>query len=471
MTPMATRRTAILIAALLPISLYAQAAAEYRPVESLPMRSSQIPGPYSGSVSDLAAQATTVLTIRSTVELALRNNLAILVGTQVSEEARGYALSTLSALLPQSFLQVNETVQRINLAQYGFRANDPLVGPYSVFESRVSVAQPILDRRALLSYRASRERVRTSQLDLATARELVTAAAAAAYLQAATALANIESEKKQLATARILYDQARELRAAGASPAIDVLRAQVSLRAREQNLLDATNQYGQALLTIARITGLPNEQPVRLSAPLVFRETPVPDQERAREQAFAHRPEYQVAQSELRTAQLDREAAKAGYLPTVGVSGNYGVVGAAPASAAQTYAASIAFTVPVFQGRRVEGETTAATAKVRQRQAELENIRARIDEEIRRVRLDLKTLAERSRVAQDRLAVADDTLAQAVERFKEGVTTNLEVVQAQADVAAANQDVISTVYLYFEKRVEFGRAIGNTLSAIAVLQP
>ena len=62
-------------------------------------------------------------------------------------------------------------------------------------------------------------------------------------------------------TAQALYDQASDQVKAGTSPAIDALRARVELQTRQQQLIQAKNDFAIQKLSLARTIGLaPGQQ-------------------------------------------------------------------------------------------------------------------------------------------------------------------------------------------------------------------
>ena len=75
----------------------------------------------------------------------------MLTAAQGARRADGGRWSALADLLPSVAGRVSDSRQTINLAAFGFPlppGTPSLVGPFSVFDARVAVSQPILDLRA-----------------------------------------------------------------------------------------------------------------------------------------------------------------------------------------------------------------------------------------------------------------------------------------------------------------------------------
>jgi len=102
----------------------------------------------------------------------------------------------------------------------------------------------------------------------------------------------------------------------------------------------------------------------------------------------------------------------------------------------------------------------ADIARLDLRQAELADLKGRIEYEIRSALLELKAVTELLKAAESRVALADAQLRQATDRFAAGVASNLEVVEAQEAVATASESRIGTLYIYNSAKAALARAMG-----------
>lgn len=113
--------------------------------------------------------------------------------------------------------------------------------------------------------RAAVENERTASFSVQDARELVVLGAGNQYLIALADAARVDTAKAQLATAQAVFQQAEDMKKAGVSPGIDVVRAQVQMQAQQQRLLAAQNQFEQQKMRLARAIGLPLSQQFELT--------------------------------------------------------------------------------------------------------------------------------------------------------------------------------------------------------------
>jgi outer membrane protein TolC len=253
---------------------------------------------------------------------------------------------------------------------------------------------------------------------------------------------------------------------AGMVPGIDLLRAQVEAQVEQQRVIAATNQFETQKLQLARIIGLPvgqqfqlvNNIPLTPSAPMTL--------EQALERAYRDRPDYQSAKATLRAAEQSKRAAGAEALPSLQLSGDYGVLGRRPTESHGTFTASAGLKIPIFQGGRVRGDVMQADALLKRRQSELDDMRGRIEYEIRTAFLDLQSAADQVKVAQSAQQLAQETLVQAQDRFRAGVTNNIEVVQAQQSIALTNENFISSTFIYNVAKLELARSLGIAERAV-----
>jgi outer membrane protein TolC len=408
------------------------------------------------------------LTFSDAIERALRQNLAGLLSEYNTVAARGQKWQQLSALLPNIGADVQESAQKVSLEAEGLRSGGPfgnnvprVLGPFSFFDVRASATERVFDWRAIQSYRASAIGENVARLSLKDARDLVVLATGNAYLQALAGEARVETAQAQLQSAQALYKKAVAQQQAGVAPAIDTLRAQVESQARQQKFIAATNDFAKQKLSLARVIGLATGQEFDLADKAPYEAFPIPDVETSVQRAYTLRSDYKAARERLLAAQLERNAATAGYFPTLDMAVNFGEIGAVPGDILPTYGIAGILNIPIFQGGRVHADVLRADAKLREAQARMADVRGQIDQDIRNALLDLKSSAEQVEVAQSSVDLAEQALAQSQDRFSAGVTDNLEVVQAQEAVAAAHESFISSLYLHNLAKVSFARALGR----------
>lgn len=426
-----------------------------------------VPDAFHGSVPQGTATAEPLpLSVADTLERALQFNLGLLLQEETQKAAHGARWRALADMLPNLRGSVSERRQVINLEAYGFPAPDPIVGPFNVFDARVGVSQRIFDLTALNSSRAASYTEKAEALGIRSARELVVLVSVNLYLEAQSAASRIEVARAQLETADVLHRQAENLKRSGIVAGIDVLRADAEVQRQRQRLIVAQNEFEKAKLRIGRAIGLPAGQPIRLTTDIPYAPlAPVPLEQALRD-AYTNRPDYLAAAQRLAAAEARARAASAERLPTLSVDADYGTIGQQIANAHPTYSMGAVLRVPIFEGGRAQGKILEADAEVRQLRAAYDDLRGRIDEEVRAAMLDVGAAAQQVETARTTVDLATQELAQARDRFAAGVSDTIEVTRAQESLARASEDYISALYQHNVAKATLARAVGLAESAI-----
>jgi len=420
--------------------------------------------PFAGSLPQGKAIGEVIdLTIDQALDMGLKYNLGLYLSDRVTEQARAARLKTLSDLLPNVSGSVTEQIQRINLKAFGFKfAGFPSsVGPFGLFELQANGYWNFGDLSKIDSYRAAKQNVQAAQFSYKDARDTVVLAVGANYLLTIAAESRVAAVDAQVRTAQALYQLALDQENAGLAPQIDTLRARVQLQTQQQILISAQNDLEKQRISLARVIGLPVLQKFRLVNRVPYHPIPEVDVNTAYDRALQTRADYQAALASLRAAQLSRSAAWKEHLPTLGTSTDYGVLGYTPSSLGPNYTAAATLKIPVFQGEKVKADVEQADSILKQRQAQVDNLRAAIEQDVQDALLDLKAAAREVDVAKIGLDLAEQTVAQSQDRFAAGVTNNVEVIQAQQQLAIANDQYIASLYAHNIAKVLLARAVGN----------
>ncbi len=419
---------------------------------------------FSGSIPQGKATNETIeLTIEDALDRGLKYNLGLFLSDQTTAEARAAKLQSLTALLPNINGSFGEELQRINLKSFGFKfAGFPSsVGPFGLTTTSATGSWTPLDLASIDKYRAAGETVKAAQFNYLDARDTVVLSVGANYLLVIAQESRLEATKAELQTAQALYQLASDQETAGLAPNIDTLRARVQLQAQQEAVITAQNDLEKQRIALARVIGLPVRQKFKLVNRVPYH--PVPDVllSGATELALQTRSDYKAAQAQVRAAELRKAAAWKGRLPSIGVSGTYGVLGYTADAMAPNYSAAATLNIPIFPGGKVEADMRETAAVLKERQAQADNLKARIEQEVEDAILDLNAAAQQVEVARTGLDLAQQVVAQSQDRFAAGVTNNVEVIQAQQQLASANDQFITSLYGHNIAKVLLARAIGN----------
>ena len=431
----------------------------------------QVQSPYLGGVPTGEANPTPLsLSLEDAVVRGLRQNLGGLISSDALSGAQGERWRALSALLPDL----------TTATSFGIRQNDlkaiigidvpghpPVIGPFGVFDTRASLDQSVFNWESIEHARSSAAQVKSARDSYKNARELVVLVVASNYLLVIADQSQVESALAQRDTAKALLDQTTDQKAAGLAAAVDVLRSDVELQAREQRLIVARNNLAKQKRVLARAIGLPAGQAFDITTEVAYQPLTTPTLDEALQQAYNSRADYKSLTEQVRSAELQKKAASAERYPTLSVLADYGSIGTNFASNHGTVDAAAELRLPIFQGGRVHGDNLVADSLLARARQRLEDLRAGIDQQVRDAFLDLQDTAQEVSVEKNAVRLATQTLQQSRDRFSSGVTDNIEVVQAQESLADANDTYIASLYRYNIAKISMARATGVAESSYA----
>jgi len=405
------------------------------------------------------------LSLRQAITLALKNNLGVrIAGTQI-DEAAGTQERKQSALLPHVTTESYANLQNRNLRAFGFGfAGVPIplvVGPFSNYDFRFYADQTLVDLQAYHTLQASKRSQDATKLTYQDTRDQVIRQAAGYYLDAQASASEVEAAEARVSTSQALEKLAQDQHAAGLATGIDVLRAQVQLRRDQQSLLVARQAYQTALLVLQRFIGVRPGAPIELADKLGFRGLAPPEIEQARQTALEARSDYRSLRVQRESLVEQQKAARARYLPKLGVSGNYGGLGRNLGELPGTGLIQGTLSFTVFDRDR-NGEQKQLASQVQRVDAQISDLERGIEQDLRKAVLDLESAGQQVSVTQAGEDLARSELKLAEDRFRNGVTDNIEVITAQSSLANAQDDHILALARHADARIALARALGAT---------
>ena len=427
---------------------------------------SQGTNPYAGSVPAKLVPGILPISLLDAIDRGLAQNLGALLSDANTELARGQRWEQLSALLPHVTAAPFVDWSKINLAEEGLGslkipgASLPSSVTFSYFDARANVTQSVFNWQSISNARAAGQNVKSSEYSYKDARDLVVLVVGLTYLQAIADQARIETAGAQVKTAQAVYDQASAQANAGTSAPIDALRTKVELQTRQQQLIQAVNDFAIAKLNLARAIGLAPGQEFELTDKSPYQPLEGMTVEAAIERAYSSRSDYQAAMAEERAAEFSRQAAVAGYFPSLNFNADYGIAGAHPSTETSVSDVRGTLNIPIFEGGSVHGDILQADARLKQSREQLENLRAQIDADVRTALLNLQSSSDLVEVARSNVDLAEQTLTQSRDRFSAGVADSVEVVQSEEAVASAHEQYIDSLYSDDSAKLSLVRALG-----------
>jgi outer membrane protein TolC len=420
--------------------------------------------PYNGSVPvGAATDAMLGLTLDSALQMGLRQNLGAISESTAMQQAKGERQVARSELLPQLNAAVSEEFERLNLRTQGVEISSfPESVKFNFYDARARLNQSVFDLVKIRNLHGSSESLKANIGAARNARDLIVLAVGGSYLQQVATKARIDATAAQVEVSRAIYKQAADRLEAGLVSRVDVTRSQVQLQTEQQRLRSLEADLETQKLNLARIVGIPLAQHYKTVDKYRFAAQVDFSLESALQRAFERRTDLQAAASGVKAAESSLKAAHAERLPSLNVNADFGAAGVTPShESTGVYSVAGTLTIPIFEGGRIHGEIEQASAVLRQRKSEYEDLRGQVDQDVRQAFIDMNSAADQAEVARSNEELAHETLTQSQDRFVAGVTDTVELVQAEQSVEQADDDYITAVYEHNLAKVSLARAMGD----------
>ncbi|HEX2120149.1 MAG TPA: TolC family protein [Thermoanaerobaculia bacterium] len=385
-----------------------------------------------------AAWAQTKLTFDGALRRALEVNNTVETAREdvaVAQENRNLLVS---AVMPR--ISVTGDLTRNSLEQtFGGEGEDSVtILPRNDWAYRITLSQPVFaGRRELRAYSQSKILIENARESTVAAEDTVLLRVASNYLAVLNADRRVEVERRNIELAERRLAQAKAFYEAGEVTKVDVFRAETAMKAAQRLLAVAaqTREHAAAQLRIdLDLDGAVEvEQPQRALPPL-------PSEEALIARATEARSDVDIAENNVRIAELEVSKQRGFWLPTVTFDGGW-VHQKTPFPADRYSFGALRFNVPVFQAGEVFARVAAA--KHRQKQAELaldeSTLAAR--EDVRRALADLRAAETGLGLANEQLTAAQAEYEQAFELYRAQEATSLDVAASEASLADARRAV------------------------------
>jgi outer membrane protein TolC len=427
---------------------------------------------FAGGVGvEQATPGPLALSLDDAVDRGLKYNLQVQLANETERAVKGEILAAIYALLPNMKASAYTNAMEINLAALGFKPSSLAafgLAPGSVKEivkvdttsAQLSVDQVLFSLPDFYLYAAARKATNVASLYVLNVRGGIVQAVGTQYLaaladqaQIANAQALMEADQEVLRQATLSHD-------AGVGTNLDVLRAKVQLQNEQQALVQAQNTFAKDKIALNRMIGLPAEQELTLTDTVPYAEFSEMPLEQAKVLAYGRRKDLLALEAQLEVAERARKAVKYERLPTVAITGYYGVIGETHGSYHGVFTAQGVLKIPLSEEGRFRGEREVAEAQQTALRQQIDALKVTIDAQIRASRLDVESAQELVKVARSNVDLATQELSDTRDRFAAGVDDNLPVVQAQATLASAQSQLIGTEFQFNQAKLALARNTG-----------
>lgn len=231
----------------------------------------------------------------------------------------------------------------------------------------------------------------------------------------------------------------------------DLLRTKVQLSNAELALIRATNGVKLTKIAFCNTLGIPLDTEVELVDKLKPESIPEIDLKDITARAHSHRPEVKSMQTNIRIAKKAVDISRAGYLPNIHLSADYGYRRPDREYNRDFYgswAVSLLFQFNIFDW----GETSFRISEARNRLNQVEIAKSKLEDgitlEVTQNYLKLLEAKEKIEMSRVNVQQAEENYRVTDEKFKEGMTTNTELLDANTLLTQAKTEYISALADY-----------------------
>jgi outer membrane protein len=405
---------------LLPAGLLAQTAAQSQAPAAQPMR----------------------MTVSQAEHIALQHNPNVTVAKLAAMASHEAWRENRSALLPSAYSELTAVDTNPGNRIAAGALNNPVIYPRAAYGAMVGQLITDFGRTnnvvASARFRAEAQGqtsiATANQIKLAVDREFYGALGAAAVLDVA---------RQTVQARQLLADQVGALTQNKLKSTLDLSFAQTNLEQAKLILLDAENQYSNALASLAEILGYAEPQNFELIDDVPGIPPPAPDAAQLVSEAWAQRPELKAQDLQLQAARKLQSAAWEQALPSIRALGAVGQAPVRDTHIPSWYGAvGVNVEIPVFTGFRISAQTHEAQLQAEAENERLTGLRNLISRDVRTSWLAENTAFRRLSVTEALLKQARLGLDLAQSRYQLGLGSIVEVSQAQlaeteAEIASA----------------------------------
>lgn len=180
----------------------------------------------------------------------------------------------------------------------------------------------------------------------------------------------------------------------------------------------------------------------------------IPSAKEVLEKALSLRPEIQNAKLGIEASNLDIEIAKAGYKPTVSLSGG---IGTNTLTGAQNWtnqmksnfsgSLGVTLSIPIFDNRSAKTAVNKAKMNLQQSELEAEDTRSNLALTIQGFWINAVTNQQRFRSAQVSVSSAEESYGLLSEQFRLGLKNIVELTNAKTVLLNAQQSRLESKYM------------------------
>jgi outer membrane protein TolC len=433
--------------------------------------------PFYGSVTvRLVSDEPLKLSLDDAIRRGFENNLGLREAESGERLYHGEKNQALQEFLPTINLSGGTGVFQHDLAAQGFGpgvlkqfgslfpnglpAGLSLITKDDLTQGQLSFNQTLFSGVVIAGWKAAGAAARSAYFAKMSARGEVVQRVANAYLNAIADASNVDNAAALVKADETQYQHAHDAHEAGTAANLDELRAKVQLQTEQQALIAAQSTQEKDLILLKREIGIDPGQKIVLTDAAPYSELAEQTPAEVRAIAYKNRQDYQNLQNQVIGLKAIHSAYRAQRLPSLSFSSFYGVDKVNGSPSHGVFSAVGTLNIPIFREADIRGSTDAAAAQLAAANAQLDDLRGKIDQQVRSALLDADAAKKLMEVARSNVDLATQALSDETDRVSAGVDDTLPLVTAQASLASAQTNYVQSLYQFNAAKLAVARAAG-----------
>jgi outer membrane protein TolC len=444
---------------------------------ALAQNPSSATNPFYGSVTvQTMTDEPLKLSLDDAIRRGFENNLGLKEAESGEKLFQGEKNIALQQFLPTINLSGGTGVFQHDLAAQGFGPSTlkkfgsvfpggpptgiSLITKDDLTQGQLSFKQTLFSGVVIAGWKAAGAAARSAYFAKMTARGEVVQQVATVYLRCIADASEVDNAAALVKADEVQYEHAHAAHEAGTVANLDELRAKVQLQTQQQKLIAAQNTVEKDLILLKREIGINPGQKIMLTDPAPYGDLADQTPAEVRASAYKNRQDYQNLQNQIIELRAAHAAYRAQRWPNLSFNGYYGVDKVNGSPSHGVFAAVGTLNIPIFREANIRGESDAAAAQLAAANAQFDDLRAKIDQQVRSALLDEGAAKKLVDVAKSNVDLATQALSDETDRVNAGVDDTLPLVTAQASLASAQSNYVQSLYQYNLSKLALARASG-----------
>ena len=345
---------------------------------------------------------------------------------------------------------------------------DVAVGGKNVFNSYITLQQPIVAEASRRQIKASRINESIKAFDLKDTRANLHVEVTATYYRALLVKESIELNKQSLSRNLKSLEDSKLLLLQGKNLKIDTLRNFIVVENLKTTIAYLENQQTVIMLQLAQLLGIDDSKSFGLADSLTHDTEAryLPAEGSVYTDAIQNRPDIQAKKLNVELSKNLVSQNRAQRLPTISLVGAYQIQAQADDRKFDSYRwpktsfIGLQANIPVFSGNRIN-------AKVRQSNLRLQSDVLRLEDATQKASTEIITLQNNLKEVFQRLSTQEKTVHAAEvnfnivnDRYRNGLSTRLELSDAELALTETKMNYLNTIFNLKIAKLQLDKALG-----------